>query len=167
MATFHYSAFHIRVSTDLKLNSLLSQQGLETSIQTHFALSVRTQTGRLRTGFEYFASIERNAELTGVPVFARSGTICRYFEKISVTPNRYLYLSLYLLRERINIRSHSQSPIILVTVHGYLGKRLREGVCFVYASCRNSHALTDRRNFEFTALANLAADAKAQERDGV
>ena len=37
MGTFHYSPFHIRVSTDLKLNALLSQQGLECSIQKLFA----------------------------------------------------------------------------------------------------------------------------------
>ena len=154
MATFHYSAFRIRISTDLKLNALLSQQGLECSIQNSLPLSVRTQTGRLRTDFEYFASIERNAEVKAVPVFARSGTTCRYFEKTSITLNMYLYLSLYLLRDRIYIRSHSQTSIILVTVYGFLRKRLRVGLCFVYASCRNSHALTDRRDFEFTALAN-------------
>ena len=37
MATFHYSAFHIRVTTDLKLNALLSQQSLECSIQNLLA----------------------------------------------------------------------------------------------------------------------------------
>ena len=44
MATFHYSAFHIRVSKDLKFNALLSQKGLEYSIQNSSPLSVRTQT---------------------------------------------------------------------------------------------------------------------------
>ena len=76
MATFHYSAFHIRVTTDLKLNALLSQQGLERSIHKLLPLSVRTQMGRLRTGFEYFARIKRNAELTAAPVLTRSGTMC-------------------------------------------------------------------------------------------
>ena len=52
-------------------------------------LSVRTKIGLLRTGFEYFASIDRNAELTPVPILDRSGTICRNFEKTSITLNRY------------------------------------------------------------------------------
>ena len=46
MATFHYSAFHIRVSTDLKLNARLSQQGLEYSIQKLFALIRSDSDGR-------------------------------------------------------------------------------------------------------------------------
>ena len=37
MATFHYSAFHIRFTTVLKLNALLSQQGLKRSIHKFFA----------------------------------------------------------------------------------------------------------------------------------
>ena len=115
MATFHYSTLHIRVSTYLKLNALLSQQGLECSIQISLPLSVRIQAGHLRTGIEYFARIEKT-ELTAAPVLARSGTICRYFEKTSITLNRYLYLSLYLLRDRIFIKSHSQASIIFVTV---------------------------------------------------
>ena len=123
MATFHYSAFHIRVFTDLKLNALLSQHGLECSIEKILPLSVRTQTESLRTGVEYFASIKINVELTAVSVFALSGTICRFFEKISITLNRNLYLSLYLLRDRISIRPHSQTSIIFVTVYGFLGKR--------------------------------------------
>ena len=94
MATFHYSTFHIRVTTDLKLNALLSQQGLECSIHKLLAFTVRTQMGRLRTGFEYFARIQRNAELTAAPVLARRGTMCRYFENTSITLNRYLYRSL-------------------------------------------------------------------------
>ena len=70
MATFHYSAFHIRVFTDPKLNALLSQHGLECSIEKILPLSVRTQTESLRTGVEYFASIKLNEELTAVSVFA-------------------------------------------------------------------------------------------------
>ena len=66
-------------------------------------LSVRTQTGRLRTGLEYFASIERNAELTAVPVLDRSGTISRYFEKESMTLNRYIYIIIVVLTERRHI----------------------------------------------------------------
>ena len=136
MATFHYSAFHIRVSTDLKLNALLSQEGLECSN----AFIRRTQTRHLRTGIEYFASIEQNAELTAAPVTARSGMICRYFEKTSITLNRYLYLSLYLLRDGTSIKSHFQTSIILATVYGFLGKRLRVHLYFVNASCRNSNS---------------------------
>ena len=45
MATFHYRAFHIRVSTDLKLNALLSQQDLECSTQKLFALIRSHQNG--------------------------------------------------------------------------------------------------------------------------
>ena len=130
-------------------------------------LSVRTYTWRLRTLFQYFASIERNAELTAAPFLARSGTICRYFEETLITLNRYLYLSLYLLRDRISIRSHSQKSIILVTVYGFLGKRLRMGLCFVYASCRNSHAFTDRWDWDVTAIVIIATDPKAEGRERV
>ncbi len=129
-------------------------------------LSVRTQKGLLRTGFEYFARIERNAELTAVPILARSGTMCRYFEKTSITLNRYLYLSLYLLRESISIKSHSQTSIILVTLYGFLRKRLRVGRCFVNASCCNNQSYTDCRADDVTESRNLATDPKAQGREG-
>ena len=130
-------------------------------------LSVRTQTGRLRAGFEYFASIDRNAELTAVPVLDRSGTICRYFEKVSITLNIYLYLSLYLLRDGISIRSHSQTYITFVTVYGFLGNLLRIGLCNVYAFCFNSYTSTERLDFDFEAVANFAAVEKAEGKDGV
>ena len=71
MATFDYSAFHIRISTYLNLNVLLFQHVFKNSS----SISVRTQIGRLRRGFEYFARIDRNAELTAVHVFDRSGKI--------------------------------------------------------------------------------------------
>ena len=64
--------------------------GWNVLFKSSLPLSVRTQTGRLRTGFEYFASIERYTELTAVPVLDCSGMICRYFEKASITLNIYL-----------------------------------------------------------------------------
>ena len=130
-------------------------------------LSVRTETRRLRTCLEYFASIDRNAELTAVPVLDRSGTICRCLVKVCITLNRYLYLSLCLLRDCISIRSHSQTSIKFVTVYRFLGNILRIGLCNVYAFCVNSHASNDRLDIDFEAVANFAAVEKAEGRDGV
>ena len=130
-------------------------------------LSVRTQAGRLRTAFEYFASIERNVELTAVPVLDRSGTICRYFENASITLNRYLYLSLYVVSDSISIKSHSQTSIKFVTVYGFVGNLLRIGLCIVYAFCFNRHASTDSLDMAFKAVTIFAAVVKAEVRDGV
>ena len=83
--------------------------------------------GRLRTGFEYFARIERNAELTAAPVLARSVTMCRYLEK-NVVHAQQIFISIIVVTvDRIYIKSHSQTSIILVTLFGFLGKRLRFG----------------------------------------
>jgi hypothetical protein len=82
-------------------------------------LSVRSQIGRL---CEYFVRIERNMEATAVPVFNVSGTICTNLEKTSITHNRYLYLSLYLLRDWMSKRPHSQTSTTFVTSYGFLGK---------------------------------------------
>ena len=136
MATFHYSAFHIRVTTDLNLNALLSQQGLECSIL--FAFIRPYPDGTSAHGLRILREEERNADLTAAPVLARSGTMCRYLEKTSITLNRYLYLSLYFMRDRVCIKSHSQTSIILVTLYEFLGKRLRIGRCFVNTSCCNN-----------------------------
>ena len=129
-------------------------------------LSVRTQIGCLRTGFEYFASIDRNAELKAVPVFNRSGTICRYFEKTSVTLNRYLYLSLYFLRDCMTIRSHSQTSITFVVVYGFLGNRVRTGLCNVYESCFKSHDLISCLDFDFAAAASFSNVENAEGLEG-
>ena len=101
MATFHYSAFYITVSTNLKMMPSFRNMAWNVLLKNSLPLSVRTKTGRLRSGVDYFASIDINAELTAVPILDRSGTICRYFEKVSITLNRYLYLPLYLLRDCI------------------------------------------------------------------
>ena len=124
-------------------------------------LSVRNQTGRLRTGFEYFASIDRITELTAVPVFDR-----RYFEKVSITLNRYLYLSLYLLRDSISIRSLSQTSITFVTVYGFLGNHFRTGRCNVYESCFKSHDLISCLDFNFVAAASFCTVENAEGWDG-
>ena len=153
MATFYYRAFNITVPTNLKLNALLSHHRLE--------YSVRNQTGRLRTGFEYFASIDRITELTAVPVFDR-----RYFEKVSITLNIYLYVSLYLLTDCLSIRSHSQTSITFVTVYGFLGNRLRTGLCNVYVSCFKSHDLILCLDFAFVAAESFCTVENLEGREG-
>jgi hypothetical protein len=72
MAPLDYSRFYTWVSTYLKFNSLLFQHVLESSVQKLFT-SVRTQIGHR----EFFARADRNAEATVLPVFDRSGTICK------------------------------------------------------------------------------------------
>lgn len=68
--------------------------------KNYLPLSVRTQRGRLRRGLEYFGSlnIDRNAEATAGNVLDFSGTMYRNLEKSTITIDKYLYVSLNILR---------------------------------------------------------------------
>ena len=163
--TFYDRALDIRISTNLKLMPSIFNIAWNVLFKSSLPLSVRTQTGRLLTGFKYFASIDRNAELTDVPVFDRSGTIFRYFEKVSITLNRYLYFSLYLLRDCISIMSHPQTSITFVTVNVFLGNQVRTGRCNVYESCFKSHDLILCLDFDFVAAASFCTVENAEGRE--
>ncbi len=104
MATFHYSAFHIRVSTDLKLNAILSQQGLECSIQKLFALICSHPDGTSAYRFRILREYGTKCRAQGCARLGPQRYDSRYFEKTSITLNRLVYLSLYLLRDCISIR---------------------------------------------------------------
>ena len=55
--------------------------------------------GRLFMCLDYFGSSKmlRNAEVTSLPVFDSSGTMCKYFENTSITDSKNLCLLLNLL----------------------------------------------------------------------
>ena len=57
MSSFHDSAFHIRVPSQVELNAFALQLILKRFVQKFLPLFVRTQTGRLRIGFEYLGSL--------------------------------------------------------------------------------------------------------------
>ena len=57
-----------------------------------------------------------NAAVTEGPVFDFRGTTLRYFEKMSVTLNKYLFPLLYLLSPYTSTKSHSHKSIIFFTV---------------------------------------------------
>ena len=54
-----------------------------------------------------------------------------------------------------------------MTVYGFLENVLRIGLCSLYSSCLNSHALIDRLDFDLDAAAKFAAVVKAVGREGV
>jgi hypothetical protein len=93
-----------------------------------FPLSVCTQTGRLRKGLMYLGSLgtDWNADATDGTVFDFRGTTCNYFEKTSITLNKYLIPPLYLLSPCTSTKSHSQTSIIF-TLQGLRGNLFRTG----------------------------------------
>lgn len=70
-------------------------QVLKRLIQKFFNL-IRSHRGRMCLGLEYFESlkIDCNSDMTA----GFRGTKCKYCEKKSITVNKYLNWSLYLLR---------------------------------------------------------------------
>jgi len=96
MSTFHDCAFHVGVLANVKPNVFALQHVLKRSLQKFFPLSICTQRGRLLIGFEYFLSLrtDSNAEVTEGPVFDFRDT-CRYFEKTSITLNKYFIPSIF------------------------------------------------------------------------
>ena len=59
------------------------------------------------------------------------------------------------------IRSHSQTSVTFVTVYGFLGNRLRTGLCNLYESCFKSHDLFSGLDFDFVAAASFCNVEKA------
>lgn len=105
-----------------------------------FPLSVHTQMGRLRIGFEYLTSLNMvgNAFVTALLVLGMWHDMQEFGK--DVDHSRYLTPLLYLLRPRTSTRSHSHTSLIF-TMYGFLGKRLCTFLCIVWASCSSSQYL--------------------------
>jgi len=99
--------------------------------------SVRTQMGRRLRGFTYLSSFKNvsNASLPALTVFDFNGTICKYFEKTSITVWRYLGFSLCLAKYHTSTKSASHKSKRLETVYGFLNDHERFLASTLHLQC--------------------------------